>query len=205
MLITPDPPEPGCRTHPWGATDYTNGGGAYYNFACSPELIPSVLEDFVPHAHYQAVQRFYEFLRWVAISPDSILETNDCALRAPHEHKDFFNARLRVDGRLHIFYRNHADNVRSDCFRWLERMFYLYLQVYRPDFRHAIIGIGANDTDYVGLIGQECRGKLLSLTFNAYGDSEADAFASLLVVFDGFWEAAKRISRWTITKIPDPP
>jgi hypothetical protein len=205
MLTVPGPPDPGCRSHPWGTTEYVNDGGAYYDFARSPELIPTVLEDFVPHSHYQAVQRFFEFLRWVATSSESALETNDCALRAPHQHKDFFSPRLRIDGRLHIFYRNHADNVRSDCFRWLERMFYIYLQVYRPDFRNAIVSVAANDTDYIGLVGQQCRSKLLSLAFSAYGYSEADAFASLLVVFDGFWEAAKRISRWVKTEIPDPP
>ena len=208
MLIVPDTSSEGSgpRTHPWSRTEYTNGGGAYYDFALQPDLIPSVLEDFRSHSHYPAVQRFYEFLRWVNTSPESSLETNDCALRAPHEHGDsIFDFRLKVDGRLHIFYRNYADNVRSDCFHWLERMFCLYLQVYRPDFHHALISIGAWDTDYVRLVGQKCRGKLLSLTFNAYGDSEEDAFNSLLVVFDGFWEASKRISKAMKLQITDFP
>lgn len=203
MLIVPEIPEPGCRTHPWSSTDYTNGGGAYYDFTRQPELIPLVLEDFVPYAHQKAVQRFYEFLRWVSISPESMFETNDCALRAPHEHSDLlFQARFKVEGRLHIFFRDHADNVRSDCFLWLQRMFCLYLQVYRPDFHRAVIGFALWDTDYGRLVNQESRGKLLNLSFYAYGDSEADAFDSLLIVFDGFWEAAKRISRFMTTDIP---
>jgi hypothetical protein len=152
------------------------------------------------------VQRFYEFLCWVNTSVESNLETDDCALRSPHENVDIlFRARLRVDGRLEIFYRNHADNVHSESFRWLEYMFCLYLQVYPPDFHRAVIRIGARDTDYIRLVGQKCRGKRLSLTFNAYGDSEADAFDSLLVVFDGFWGASKRISKAMKLQIPDFP
>jgi hypothetical protein len=197
MLIVPDDSktQSGCRTHPWSRTEYIEDGGAYYDFKSRPDLIPEVLEDFRPHAKYDAIQQFYKFLRWINTSPQSSLETNDCALRSPHAHGDtIFDFRLKIDGRLHIFFRDYGNNIDRDCFTWLERMFWLYLQVYEPNFRRGLITVLACETDYVDLLPQKCRGKLLSLTFNAYGDSEADAFNSLLVVFNGFWEASKRIS-----------
>jgi hypothetical protein len=207
MLIAPEISltESGHKTHPWSRTSYTNGGGAYYDFTKNLNLIPEVLEDFRPHADQQAVQRFYEFLGWVN-GDESLLETTDCALRAPHEHEDsIFRARLKIDGRLEILYREHAFNVAPDSFRWLEYMFCLYLQVYRPDFYRAVIRIGARDTDYVRLPPAECHGKRLCLTFNAYGDSEAEAFDSLLVVFEGFWGVSKRISNAMTVAVPDFP
>jgi hypothetical protein len=197
MLIIPDrsDTQSGCQTHPWWRTEYSECGGAYYDFKTQPDLIVVVLEDFRPHARFEAVQQFYEFLRWVNTSPQSCLETNDCALRASHEHGDkIFAFPLKVDGRLHIFFRDYRNNVNHDCFIWLERMFWLYLQVYEPNFRRGLISVVTCETDYVDPAPDKSRGKLLSLSFAAYGDSETDAFDSLLVVFNGLWEASKRNS-----------
>ena len=107
------------RTHPWSKTEYSNDGGAYYNFCDHPELIPEVLEDFRPHAHHEAVQVFYKFLSW-ANGDDSLLETADCAMRPPHENDDtIFRVPLKIDGRLEIVYKEDRLNVDADSFEWL--------------------------------------------------------------------------------------
>lgn len=193
------------RTQPWSQTSYSNGGGAYYSLTDQPELIHQVLEDFVPHANREAVQVFYRFLAWIN-GDDSLLETTDCAMRPPHEHQDtIFRAALKIDGRLEVVYREDILNVALESSEWLEQTLSLYLQIYRPDFHRALIRVSSHPTDYVRLVGQPCRGKRLRLTFNAYGDSEAETFESLVVVFNGMWEAAKRTSHAMQVTVPDFP
>jgi len=207
MLIVREPARLGGRykTHPWSKTSYSEDGGAYYDFCEHPELIPEVLEDFRPYADREAVQVFYRFLAWVN-GDDSLLETADCAMRPPHENNDtLFRARLKIDGRLEIFCREYKKNVVIDYFEWFEKMFVLYFQIYRPDFHRGIVSVNSHPTDYIRLVGEQCRGQRLCLTFNAYGDSEAETFESLLVVFDGIWEAFKRTDAAMKVAVPDFP
>lgn len=194
-----------CRTHPWGKTTYAEDGGAYYDFKVSPELIPHVLEDFIPFAHYATVQRFYAFLEWVNVSPESTLETNDCAMRPPSAHEDaLFRWPLKLGGRVEIFHCDYTYNIDSIRHYWLKRMFYIYLQVYRPDLRNVLISIAAINTIYNALPAEQSCGKRLRLTCNIYGDSEAGIFDTLWVVFNGFWEASKRISKAVKSPAIDP-
>jgi hypothetical protein len=72
---------PPGRHHPWTPVE-NNPEAKYYDFKTHPEQIPLVLEDFKPWAHYPAIPRFYELLRWLN-GRESILESNDCGLRPP--------------------------------------------------------------------------------------------------------------------------
>src|SRR5947207_234777 len=108
MITVPyfNDPEPGDRTHPWGATDYgdvQNAAGKYVDFKKFPALIPEALEDFRPHASRDAVHHFYDFLAWIN-GPEILLETNDCALREPGPSSDtLFGKKLKIDGRVELF------------------------------------------------------------------------------------------------------
>lgn len=212
MLIFPEfrPVEVPIRSHPWNVTQYANGGGRYYNFIANPELIPEVLEDFKPHAHRPAVQMFYDFLRWIN-HPDGNLETNDCAMRSPHQHDDtIFRKDLRIDGRLDIFSREHIYNTKpyADTFFWLPRMLSVYLQVAKPNFYEGKVTIGVRPTYYKLLDGiprNERFGYRMSLIFAAYGSSENEVFDNLRIVFEGIWEASKRLSAAMKVETPEFP
>ncbi|MEP7273669.1 MAG: hypothetical protein ABI882_19380, partial [Acidobacteriota bacterium] len=194
------------RAHPWTVTSYDHEGGAYYDFIEHPELIPEVLEDFAPFEGETAVGVFYAFLAWLNGS-DSLLETNDCALNPPLAEADMFRASLRIGGRVDIFYRDHRLNLvaRSDAFGWLVRMFGLYLQTYRSDFSRGVITLGIRETHYVQLSETECVGYRLSVNFHAYGDTEKEVWSNLTVVFEGIWEAAKRVCLAVEAPMPEFP
>jgi hypothetical protein len=134
------------------------------------------------------------------------LETNDCALRPPHDNQDtIFRARLKMDGRLEIFCRDYRRNLPVESSEWFEKMFVLYFQIHRPDFYRGVVGVNSHPTDYIRLVGEQCRGQRLCVTFNAYGDSESETFESLVVVFNGMWEAFKRLDAAMKVEVPDFP
>jgi hypothetical protein len=203
MFVVPEfeNDEPGVRTHPWTITGYRDSGGAYYDFTKSPELIPQVLEDFRPYATYPAVKHFYGLLAWIN-GPESALETSDCSLRPPVPNEEFFPGKFRIGGRLQVHFREHARNVHASAVEWLWNMFSLYLQTHRREFNHGVIRIGRRDTRYLDLPTSQSVGHRLSLTFNAYGDSEVQAFEHLHTAFDGIWVSAKRVCEATKLTLP---
>jgi len=205
MLVVPEfnSNESQVRTHPWSVTIYDDPGdaGAYYDFIKQPELIPHVLEDFKPFADKKAIQHFYQFLEWIN-GPESILETNDCAMRGPVKNESFFKGALRIGGRVEILYRDKRLNLNLPHIQWLWRMVSLYLQTNRPDFHDAVIEIAPIATDYLGFPHNQCRGNRLRLVFNVHGDTEAEVFDRLFHTFDSIWDTAKRIS--DAVKVPLP-
>ena len=131
-----------------------------------------MLEDFNPHEDKQAVQTFYDFLRWIN-GPDSQLETNDCALReGVIKNPDaLFKFSHKIDGRVEILLRQHEVNCLAQAVTWLFRMLSLYLQVERPDFFDALIDRRV-PTDFVLLPADENSGHRIRITFNAYGNGK---------------------------------
>lgn len=75
------------------------GDVQYYDFKTHPELIPDVLEDYRPWKKHQAIQTFFDYLKWIN-GNTSILETNDCAFR-------FYNNRApkMAAGRVMVYFR----------------------------------------------------------------------------------------------------
>jgi len=190
------------RSHPWTKTEYDDGAGKYYDFKAQPELIRTVLEDFVPFNGEPAIQSFYNMLQWVN-RPEGVLETNDCAFRGPEPHEDvLFRKALRASGRLQFFYRAPEYNLPLDGVRWLLRMFHIYLSLERRDVDYAVFETSICPTDFV-LIGQS--GSRLSVRFCAYGDSQAETFAMLDVAFAGLRRAFERIDLAMSVQIPDYP
>lgn len=103
----------GIRPHPW-TTALENEEHRYYNFRRCPDLIPTVLEDFLPWSHYAAIQTFYELLAWLN-GPDSKLESNDCAFSGIKENRIPQVPKTRgCNGRLMIFLRDVSLNLSPD-------------------------------------------------------------------------------------------
>jgi len=198
MLVNFDPlnleNEP-ARSHPWGKTAYDERSGQYSNFVTNPELITTMLEDFKPHDDRPSIHTFYSFLRWIN-GPDSKLETNDCALReGVIKNPDaIFKFSHKIDGRVEILLREHKVNCHAPIVTWLFRMLSLYLQVERPDFFDALIDLKNAPTDYVLLSGNENSGQRIRITFNAYGNSEAEVWSCLDIVFQSVWKATERLN-----------
>lgn len=108
----------GVRLQPWVDADYVEGSN-YYDFRKEPALITEVLEDFVPLAGYESVQRFYDLLRWMN-GPESPYETSDSRLRPPCENqqRDLADKALVRDGMLMFFFRNLTINLSNDSRSW---------------------------------------------------------------------------------------
>lgn len=199
MLINFDPLrkiEEDRRTHPWGKTAYEEKGGQYFNFIESPESIPYVLEDFTPFADKPAVKTFYEFLKWIN-GPESLLETNDCALREGViiNTDSIFKYSHKIDGRVEFFLRQHEMNCHEQISTWLMRMFSFYMQVERPNLLNALTDIQLAPTDFILLPGNQTYGYRIRLVFNAYGNGDIDTWYALDCLFNAIWDATKRLSK----------
>jgi hypothetical protein len=192
--------QPAPRCHPWVVGEM-NTEFRYYDFKRNPELIPKVLEDFIPLAHFDAIQHFYEFLAWVN-GPESQLETNDCALRPPGPHRDPNSIRkLCCHGRVDILYRRLDLNVRRDCADWLIGK---TMKILKQDIdiqftaNDGVIAFSQNQSFFTNLARAKHEEKLgwqCSIHFWAYGDTESECMGTLKRVFSNLWKATQTISK----------
>jgi hypothetical protein len=99
-------------------------------------LVPSVADpkvfrsgrNFSACAHHQAIQTFYDLLRWLN-GPGSPFETNDCGLRPPridHGAPDVVRVLFGADpvvmhGRLTVLYRDLRLNASRPHIDWLKK------------------------------------------------------------------------------------
>lgn len=153
------------RTHPW-TTSLFNSDNKYYDFKQTPDMIPEVLEDFKLWAYYEAIQLFYDLLRWLNGS-ESLLESNDCAFKGPGENNDKqFSKSLKCSGRLMLLYRDLQLNISEEHINWLKGCFEFHLGRLDTEFEWGAIGLTFCDTEYIGLTvpENERMGKLLQLT-----------------------------------------
>ncbi len=199
---------PTPRLHPYAAA--AAGQSGYVDFMAQPDLIPHVLEDFRPFADKQAIQTFYEFLKWIN-SPQSQLATNDCALRAPQPHQDRHSQfKLSAHGRVFVLFRNLHLNSSPTHADWLISALMHFLATEHPDIavHEGVVGVTQNPALQVAISNGhfhadsrfEARendpglGKHAMLSFWAYGDTEAHAFENLDRVFRCIWTVTTKIS-----------
>jgi hypothetical protein len=186
------------RAHPWRHSAF-EGGGSYLDFKVHPELIREVLEDFKPFEDRQAVQTFYSFLDYLN-GPDSLLESNDCALRTPHSHEDLplnkAGLTLRINGRVECLYREVQYNLDFDAYSWLIRRYFYELCFLETDFREGFIEIGMRPTYFSQLQAlppQERYGERVYFEFRAFGRDDDQAWENLNIVFRALHKASEHV------------
>lgn len=196
------------RSHPY---IYTRQGEAgFVDFRNEPDRIPSTLEDFIPFNQEPAVQIFYDFLRWLN-GPESILESCDCALQAPEPHEyDFSPKQLCVHGRLMIMFRDLKLNCTAEIDD-LHDIFWGTLTAQKPHLMRDRIAVGIDlspalhrsispvkpDNEGFLFIANDDPGLgyHLLINFQAFGDTNEEAWGNLAQLFRGLDSACRETSR----------
>lgn len=187
-----DPNSEVPRSHPWtdGETDPNH---RYYDFKENRELIPEVLEDFIPFKNSPAIKTFYEFLHWLN-GEESRLESNDSAFRGlvPNSNKNSPKT-MQCKGRLMILYRDLMLNTSLQHVERLEKRIKFFLDQIDQDFRWGVIGTTIMKVNYRELAtnGSDLQGYQLSLSFWSWGDTESESMANLNRVFENMAECLK--------------
>ncbi len=176
---------PPHRRHPW--IDAASGPNARYrDFVKRPELISEVLEDFRPFAKFQAIQSFYNLLRWLN-GADSPFETNDCGLCPPRIDSQtpdiirhiFDSDPVVLHGRLTILYRSLAFNTLMPYVQWLTTNIHDTLRDRVPNFPAAVF-VGTWPHLFAAI---DRTGDVVSLRFWAWGSDERIAMQNLGAIF----------------------
>lgn len=184
--------EPGTgRAHPYQESDWSK----YYDFKKNPKLIPEVLEDFKPWAHYPAAQVFYNLLLWLN-GVSSRLESSDCAFKGPSTNTDVkFQKKMQCSGRLMLFFRQIPLNVVPENTEVLKSAINHYLEQLEPDFEWGVVGISSMPTKYVEIPEQSRRaGTEVMLTFWAWGDDENETMENLQRLFHAMRQCLSLVS-----------
>jgi hypothetical protein len=183
----------GGRNHPWTEGE-EDPNFRYYDFKASPELIETVLEDFKPYDDYPAVQKFYDFLRFVN-GPDSAFESNDCAFRL-EANVDPNGKKLRAYGRVLLLVRDLIYNTHDEAVNY-------YLSKIGEDLHHrdrefelGAVLLTKFPTLFVDLPQppEKQEGSAGEILFWAWGDDEAEAMENLSRLFANLTAAVQNIS-----------
>jgi hypothetical protein len=187
-------PPTALRYHYWNEAEH-DPRGRYYDFRGRPELIPEVLEDFLPFGERPAVQRFYRFLASVN-GDDSFLETDDCAFRGPQEKPAGAARRLYCTGRVILLFRTIQANLDRHSVETLAARIGYHLQASTPDLPDGAAQVAIAPTSYspyAGL-GDEPIGGSVEITFWADGDDEDEVFDTLDAVVTAMAEAIAKVN-----------
>ena len=169
----------GPRAHPYAGGLHPDI--RYYDFRAHPELIPTVLEDFLPVSHFPAIQRFYDLLAWIN-GPDSVFESNDCGLRPIRTRQSPTTSRqLECSGRLMIFLRTLSYNTSEDHVAWSLGRFKQLVSEADPTFRDGCLALTLMPCAFLALsdVEEEQFGEQLQITWWAFGDSDGETMAAL--------------------------
>lgn len=186
------------RYLPYSYAAHDEAGG-YYDFRNDPELIPEVLEDFRPYNDRQAVQTFYQLLKWVN-GPTSIFESTDCLLRPASQCETGHGngAALQITGRLMLIFRDHARNTQPDLMETFSRQLHTELASTDEGWMMGCIGYAKYYAHFTSLgtvpIEGTTTGNELCLGFWAWGNSEDECFDSLDRLFANLQTALERTS-----------
>jgi len=183
------------RSHPWTVNQH-NTNERYYDFKTHPHLVSDVLEDFTPWSNWAAIQEFFKLVVWVN-SPDSELESNDCAFGGICANTNGnFAKSLQCHGRIMLLYRYLELNSSPENINWLEDALSYYLNQLQPDLEFGAIGSSQLPVHYLDLItdGNEANGNQIILSFWCWGDSEAEVMANLHLLIQALWQALQYVS-----------
>jgi hypothetical protein len=194
------------RTHPW-TTALSDESEQYYDFIKNPELIETSLEDFIPYDKYPAIKTFYKLLRWLN-GPDSIFESNDCALAKQIAQSSDRNTPLieqqnfRITGRLMFFYREHILNAEENATQWLWTNLPKEFDNTDPKFKLGVVGYSKVLSAYSSLPEplSELSYDSVCLTFYAWGLNEVGVMNNLNRLFTNTLTVLKRLSQRGVKK-----
>ena len=185
----------GSRVHPWTIAD-NNPLYHYYNFRENPQLIRTVLEDFIPWNKWPAIETFYQIIEWIN-SIDSVLESNDCAFNGPSQNTDCdFRKVLQCSGRLMILYRNSLMNTSKEHIKWLEGTAQYYFDKIDSKFEYGVIGTAIMNVQYINLPvpeNKQCGGQL-GVMFWAWGDTDNECMSNCSRLFRNLYKGLIGIS-----------
>jgi hypothetical protein len=209
--------EEGVRYHPW-TTALRDEKERYYDFRECPDLIPKVLEDFLPWDSYPAIQTFYELLRWLN-GPDSKLESNDCAFSGIKENGIPQVPKTRgCNGRLMFFLRDIPLNLSPDSeaareklkqakqvvqyklsrhLQWLGNRSLELIQNTRVSSEYTFVELEIHPVYYSDAPVDENKrlGYELSFKFWAWGDTDEETMRNLHMVVETMFSSLKQISK----------
>lgn len=192
--------ETAVRPQPWTETTYSKSleqfSGRYYDFRTTPELIETVLEDFVAYGDRPAIRRFYQLLRWINTAHESALETTDCAFRGPHPVDDeaLFGFQMQCDGRVEFFHRDMEVNTEPATFYQWVSSFCVFLQLENRKFSAGLFEVSHAMTQFTALPIEQQKGARICVRFIAYGNTEAQAFGNLKTLFECLAAAVVQLS-----------
>jgi hypothetical protein len=186
---------PELRSHPWleSTTDLT---AHYYDFTACPQLIRSVLEDFLPWGRYGAIETFYTLLQRLNHAR-SAFETNDCEFTGPHGNDEpEISKAFGCSGRLMLLFRSLEQNTVEASMAALKHALHSNLAELDEAFMWGLVGTTLVPTRYLALPesnGQQL-GNQLMISFWAWGDSEADTMLNLGRLFTNLSRALRNVS-----------
>ena len=183
-----------ARTHPWRDAEYDESA-RYYDFIKHPELIRTSLEDVLPFGDEPCAVHFYELIEWLN-GPDSVFETNDCAMRAVEDSpEEQFPQVLRMKARLHLFIRDHRHNLEQSNADWLTLAFRKLLFEIDQNWREGCISITQQPVGFETFSdGEISDGLLQDIGFWAFGDTEEETQTNFVRCTKNVLEACQRIN-----------
>jgi hypothetical protein len=185
---------PELRSHPWREST-TDLAAHYYDFTASPQLIRSVLEDFVPWKRYGAIERFYGLLERLN-HVRSAFETNDCEFTGPCGNAEpEIPKALGCSGRLMLLFRALEQNTVETSVASLRHALHTNLAELDEAFAWGLVGTTLVPTRYLALPEPSDRqlGTQLMISFWAWGDSEADTMLNLDRLFINLARALRNV------------
>jgi hypothetical protein len=182
------------RSHPWlDAVD--DPDARYYDLTAFPALIRSSLEDLLPWSRYAAIETFYALLERIN-HPRSALESNDCEFTGPHANAPpSEHGAWECSGRVMILFRALTHNTRAGRVERLKNDLHGALSELDPSFKLGTIGTTLVPARYLALPeadGQQL-GWQLSISFWAWGNSEADSMLSLARTLTNLGHALRKV------------
>ena len=199
LLQTHDDPFGGGnrRQHPWSETE-GHSEEQYQDFKAKPELITTVLEDFVPYTLWSAIQHFYELLRWLN-GEKSALESSDCGFSGivSNDRGTFPEANKYCYGRLVILYRSLKLNTVDQYAKWLRSRLHELLQKRRPDLDWTGIQLHFWSTGFTEI---SAVGNSLVIIFSSWGRTDEEVMKNLDSLFVILFDCLKRVSKDTKNK-----
>ena len=181
------------RPHPYARVHHDDRG-QYYDFKGRPDLIETVLEDFLPHTGCAGTQEFFALLRHIN-RPGGPFETTDSGLsQSLHlsRNSPFPDKAGWVGGRVMLMRRRLDQNCLPSAVKQLLRRFKGALERAGGGYTHIGFVVGPFPTVFTAT-GQ--RGFQIDIEFAIWGDSFDEAMRRFSDVVTVLERAIKKCER----------